>query len=651
MMSASGAARWRRWGRTGMLPTMRPTTHGWTRRWLPVHAEGMGTYLAVPLSATEPEPRPVGEAADMPVPIAGGRPLVERVLAARGLVDPGSIESFLKPSLQQLHPPELLPGIEAAVDRLEHAVRQRERIVIYGDYDVDGVTATAVLFHAIKAADPEASIGCYVPHRIDEGYGLNAEALLQLRRDGAQLVVTVDCGITGRAEAEVARQAGLDLIVTDHHQPPQEEAHLPRVCAIVHPALPGSAYPFRELCGAGVAFKLAWAFAKRWCGSERVSKSFQDTLVRLLPLVALGTVADVVPLVGENRVLASTGLRLMGSTDLVGLRALIDSTRSERRPNADIDSERVGFVLGPRLNAVGRLGHAAEAVRLFTEASAPAAAAIASRLGVLNAERQRTEREIVEQACALVEAMGMAHDGCRAIVLADERWHAGVIGIVCSRLVDRFGRPTVLLQQQGDTCKGSARAIDGFHLYDALAACRQHLTAFGGHAAAAGLTLPTADLEAFRAAFVAVANERIATEQLVPALRFDCAALLSEFDLDTVQTLHRLAPFGRSNPRPSLLVRHVRVAGRPKLLSNGQHLKLLLEPPPGSPGGVIEAVWWNGGEHEPRLVRGVPLDCIVQPRISHWTGRPTVELEIKDVAAAGPSPLGPRRPIAAGMTR
>ncbi|MCA9285154.1 MAG: single-stranded-DNA-specific exonuclease RecJ [Phycisphaerales bacterium] len=628
---------------------MLPTTQGWTRRWLPVRTDGGGAGPATPASATGPGARPAGRAGDRGDAAASGTTLVERVLAARGLVDPDAIATFLHPTLQQLHAPELLPGMGAAVDRLERAVRQRERIVVYGDYDVDGVTATAVLFHALKAADPEARIGCYVPHRIDEGYGLNAEALLQVRGDGAQLVVTVDCGITARAEAEVARQAGLDLIITDHHQPPQEEANLPNACAIVHPALSGGAYPFRELCGAGVAFKLAWAFAKRWCGSERVSKSFQDTLMRLLPLVALGTVADVVPLVGENRVLAATGLRLMGSTDLVGLRALVDSTRSERRPNADIDSEKVGFVLGPRLNAVGRLGHAAEAVRLFTEASAPEAAEIARRMATLNAERQRTEREIVEQACAQVEAMGMADDACRAIVLADERWHPGVIGIVCSRLVERFGRPTVLLQQQGDTCKGSARAIDGFDLYDALAACGSLLTTFGGHAAAAGLALPTAGLEAFRDAFVAVANARIATEQLVPALRFDCAASLAEFDLDTVLALQRLAPFGRSNPRPSILVRHVRVAGRPKLLSGGQHLKVLLEPPPGLPGGVIEAVWWNGGEHEPRLARGVPLDCIVQPRISRWTGRPTVELEIKDAVAVGQGSSEPHRAIAAGM--
>ncbi|MHC4350722.1 MAG: single-stranded-DNA-specific exonuclease RecJ [Planctomycetota bacterium] len=388
---------------------------------------------------------------------AGGG-LFERILRARGLEDPEQIRRFCEPKLTDLYEPNLLPNIEAATDRLVEAIRQDQSIVVYGDYDVDGIAGCAILYHVIKAVAPDARLETYVPHRLEEGYGLNTEALRQLRDQGAQLVISVDCGITALEPAAEARAIGLDLIVTDHHLPEADEP-LPSALAIVHPRLAGSRYPFGELCGAGVAYKLAWRFATTWCGSRRVGKNVQKVLLDMLPMAALGTIADVVPLVDENRTIASFGLRWIKQTPIVGLKALIEAADLT---GEDIDSEKVGFVLAPRLNACGRMGHAAEAVRLLTDAPPDEADEIARRLTRLNRQRQEIERRITDQAAQRAEDAGMTADGCRAIVLADESWHAGVVGIVCSRLVEQYGRPVVLLQQQGDSCKGSARSIDGY---------------------------------------------------------------------------------------------------------------------------------------------------------------------------------------------
>ena len=321
-------------------------------------------------------------------------PLVKRVLLARGFSDPNQIERFCEPRLSHLHDPALLPGVDAAAARIVDAVKRDQSIVIYGDYDVDGITATAILFHVIKTVAPAAKIRTYVPHRLDEGYGLNSEALKQLKTDGAELVITVDCGISAIEPANVAREIDLDLIITDHHElrplspgsaAPGIGSNLPHAHAIVHPRLDGSNYLFGDLCGAGVAFKLAWRFATMWCNSQRVSDALQKTLLNMLPLVALGTIADVVPLVDENRVMTAFGLRLIKQTPIVGLRALIEASDLI---GEKIDAERVGFALAPRLNAIGRLGHAADAVRLLTEANADEAQSIARKLTEVNQHRQ-----------------------------------------------------------------------------------------------------------------------------------------------------------------------------------------------------------------------------------------------------------------------
>lgn len=561
-------------------------------------------------------------------------PLIDRLLAARGLTDPEQLEQFCEPRLQHLHDPGLMPGMELATSRIIDAIRRDQLIVIFGDYDVDGITATAILYHVIRTIKPDARVRTYVPHRLEEGYGINCDALRQLRSDGAELVISVDCGITAAESARTAREIGLDLIITDHHHLP-ESGELPDACAIVHPRLPGGRYPFGDLCGAGVAFKLAWRLATAWCDSERVSEALQQTLLSMLPLVALGTIADVVPLVGENRVLTTFGLRLIRQTPLIGLRALIEASKLM---DEKIDSEKVGFVLGPRLNACGRLGHAGQAVRMFTDAPPEEAAAIAQELTRINEQRQRTERTILERAMQMADDAGMTADDRRMIILADPAWHPGVVGIVCSRLADRFGRPAILMQRNGAFCKGSARSVEGYSIHHGLSTCAELLTTFGGHDMAAGLTLPIANLEQFTEHMIAHANEHIASEDLLPAITVDCDAWLDELDVASVERLAGLSPFGRANPRPTLRVPGATVAEPPRQVgANGKHLvvKLRQETPRGR--RVVRTVWWQAGSLAGDIAPGMQVDAAIDPKINEWQGRRSVEAEIRDVRVCEPA--------------
>jgi single-stranded-DNA-specific exonuclease len=576
--------------------------------------------------------------------IVGLPPLVHRVLAARGFCEHDSIQRFCQPKLTDLHDPGLLPNIDTAVVRLIDAIKRDEHIAIYGDYDVDGICASAILFHIIKTIRPAARVQTYVPHRLEEGYGLNCDALRQLRAGGAQLAITVDCGVTAILSAKTACQIGLDLIITDHHGLKKvgdtraitglgaDDVELPDAHAVVHPALPGSAYPFQELCGAGVAFKLAWRLATTWCNSQRVSESLQKALIDMLPLAALATIADVVPLTGENRVLTWFGLRFIRQTPLVGLRTLIEVSNLM---DEKIDSHKVGFVLGPRLNACGRMGHAAEAVKLLTDVQPDEAVAIARNLTQLNQHRQSVERTIVEQALRLAEDRGMTRDDCRAIVLAHENWHAGVVGIACSRLVERFSRPVVLLQKLNDICKGSARSIDGYSIHAGLSAAAEHLTTFGGHDMAAGLSLAPDRLELFTRAFTEHANLHIGVESLLPELTLDCQASGDELSVEAVQRLHAMAPFGRGNRSPSILLPGMTLAEAPKQIGpQGRHLSLRTWSETNRTRRWLRSVWWHGGKHAADLAPGMRLDLAVEPKINAWDGRVNVEAEICDLRVA-----------------
>ncbi len=560
-------------------------------------------------------------------------PLVGALLYKRGLTDVFTAQDFLRPRLSDLHDPALLPGAISAAKRLKLAVAQGQPIVVYGDYDVDGITASAILWHVLKLAGADVSV--YIPHRVEEGYGLNSQALTILAKN-KPVIVSVDCGITAVEPARVAKEAGVDLIITDHHEfASNGEAHtLPDAFALVHPRLKGSAYPFGDLCGAAVAFKLAWQFAKEHCGSQRLPDEFKHLLLDLLSLVALGTVADVVPLIGENRILAMHGLGQIKRTRFVGLNALIDATNLR---NEKIDAYHVGFVLGPRINACGRMGHAMQAARLLTDANSDEAQQIAAFLTKENDRRRATERAILDEAKAMIQQHGYDQTDQRAIVLGKEGWHPGVIGIVASRLAEIFTRPVVVLSYQsgsdGTMAHGSARSVPGVSIYEAFEHCTPLLSSYGGHAMAAGMRMDAANIDVFRQRLVNFVNERLDTKDLVSTLNIDAQCTLDQVKIDLFEQIQRLAPFGRANPSPVLCARGLR-NDRPaqRMGSAGRHLRMTLR----DGGRSVSAVGFGMGDLAQQVSVGAILDVAFEPKISTWQGRRRAEVHIKDIRI-GPS--------------
>ncbi len=577
-----------------------------------------------------------------PAPDAGASPagapgipaLVTKVLAARGITDPDTVSAFCRPTLRQMHDPSLMPGLDRAAERVLEALRRAEPVVIYGDYDVDGLCASAILFHTLRALAPGGAVpavSTYVPHRLDEGYGLHPEAVDDLAGKGAKLIVTVDCGVTAFEAAGVASRRGAELIITDHHALPPPERGLPDCFAVVHPRVAddaGLTYPFGELCGAGVAFKLAWRIATLACGSDKLPDPVRDLLLELLALAGLGTIADVVPLEGENRVIARFGLDQLKRSRLTGIRALIDAAGLA---GEEIDSERAGFALAPRLNACGRMAHAQAAMEMLTVAPPDRAAAVARELNSLNAERQKTEKAIFEQACEMAQQAGMTRPESRAIVLAHPDWHAGVVGIVCSRLIARFHRPTILLARGAETSHGSGRSIDGFNLHAGLSACADLLEKFGGHDMAAGMVVRNDRLDEFARRFSEAAGDLITPEMLTPRLRVDCEAGLGELTHDAVRALMALGPFGRGNPRPCLVVRGAKpMMDAAPMGANGAHLNVRLS----HQGRTIRLVGWRWGDRLQHFRAGRAVDVAIHPRINVFNGAESVEGELCDVAAA-----------------
>jgi single-stranded-DNA-specific exonuclease len=592
-------------------------------------------------------------------------PLVAQILLNRGVREAQECQDFLRPNLKCLPDPFLIPGLRKAADRIAQAIRDKQKIVIYGDYDVDGITATSILWHAIRVLGGSAEF--YIPHRIDEGYGLNAEALAQLCDAGAQLIISVDCGITAIDPARVVRDRGVDLIITDHHEwregrgegeeerrgegetgrggdsnsdaaaipsprpPLTPSPTLPDAFAIVHPRLPtdGPPYPNPHLCGAGVAFKLAWGIGLAMSGANRVSDTFRYFLVEATALAALGTIADVVPLVGENRVLAHFGLSGLKASKLVGIRALIESASLTGQ---NLDSFHVGFLLAPRLNACGRMGHARLAVEMLTTTDAAKATEIATYLEGQNRQRQAIEKKILEQAMTQIADGKWDADGRCAIVVGSEEWHPGVIGIVASRIVDRFHRPAIVVALNNGHGQGSGRSIAGFHLAHALEACAEHLETYGGHEMAAGLKVQTAKFEQFRETFCDHASRTVSAEMLVPELKLDAVAEVAQISPALVKDLHRLGPFGHGNRRPMLCCRNVEIASPPRRVGrSGDHLQLHVR----QNDRLIKCIAFGYGELLDHLKVGTRIDLAVEPTINEYNGHTSVELEVKDIQFPG----------------
>ena len=569
----------------------------------------------------------LGQAAGVPAVVA-------QLLISRGICDPDGVRQFLDVKLSGLRDPEELPGAVQAAEILHLAIRAGRRITVYGDYDADGMTSTSILLLCLKLLGARADF--YIPNRIDEGYGLNHDALRTIAGQGGDVVVTVDCGIASIAEAKTAKELGLTLIITDHHQPQMiaadrndpASARLPDAAAIVHPGLPGSSYPFPGLCGAAVALKLAWALCQQACEAKRVGEAMRTFLMRAVGLAAIGTVADVVPLVDENRILVRHGLTCLRHYPTPGIVALEQVTGLAK--NELLSCEDIGFTIGPRLNAAGRLGQAALAVELLTTDNAERALKLAEFIHGLNEQRQTLERSVYLAAHKLAQAM-CEPTAAAALVIAGRGWHPGVIGIVAGRLAEHYHRPTVLISLDEIGAKpgvGSGRSVAGFNLHAALSACSQHLVGHGGHEAAAGLTINEAAVEPFRRDFCAHAEQAISHDERVAELFVDAETPLSALTHQTVRQIESLAPFGHGNERPMLCTSEVRLTEPPRRIgATGRHLSLRLE----QHGVALRAVAFGGGDWEDALNGATgPLSVAFKPIINNFRGRQTVEMQLAD---------------------
>ncbi|MBL8815816.1 MAG: single-stranded-DNA-specific exonuclease RecJ [Planctomyces sp.] len=548
--------------------------------------------------------------------------MVAQVLIARGYRDAASARGFLEAKLSDLHDPSLLPGINEAADRIVAAVRSRRRITIYGDYDVDGVTATSLLWHCLQLC--QANVDYYIPCRMEEGYGLNKAALQQLHEEDPQrLVVSVDCGIASVAEAELAADLGLELIITDHHTLSEV---LPKAAALVHPRLPGTDYPFGELCGAGVAFKLAWAICQRLGDGKRASPRMREFLKSAVGLAAVGTVADVVPLVGENRVIVRYGLQTLRENASLGLRALAQV--SGLQDKAEYRADDIGFSLAPRINAAGRLGQARLAVELLTTENPERAQMLATYLDELNKNRKTVERRILKQAKELVEQHPEWADH-KTLVLAHHEWHPGVIGIVANRVAEEFGKPTVLIALKSDgTGQGSGRSWANFDLYEGLAACREFVTGFGGHKAAAGVRVTASMVESLRNGLANYAAIHFHPTDQDTELQIDAEVLLSEVTTRAVRELEQLGPFGQLNPQPRFVASRVTLEEPPRTMGEGdRHLSIKVR----QHGTTMRAVAFGRAEWAPLLQAATgPLSLNFAPVINSFRGFDKVEMQLID---------------------
>jgi single-stranded-DNA-specific exonuclease len=556
---------------------------------------------------------------------------VAQLLVQRGIADPETAARFLAPALSHLHSPYAMSGMKAAVDRLEAAIERREGILIYGDYDVDGTTAIVILKTAIELCGGAPDF--HVPHRIREGYGMRDDIIERAAAAGVRLIISVDTGIRAFAAAETAHRFGVDLIVTDHHLPGQEG--VPTALAVLNPNQPGCEYPCKALCGAGVGFKLAQALMERRLTTPDQSR----LLTSFMKVVAIATVADAVPLTGENRVFAKLGLEALRKPVNPGLRALLEVAQvAAARP---LTSGEVAFRIAPRLNAAGRMDVARDVIELFSVKDAVRAREIANRLDQLNAERQEEERRILAAIYARVEDDPALRESF-CMVIDGDGWHRGVIGITATRVVEKYGRPALVISCDGEEAHGSGRSISAFHLLDALESCGEVFTRYGGHAHAVGFSLPVSRLTDLRARLDVYARTRLTLADFEPSLKVDFELALDQVTPAFYQALCRLEPFGMGNPEPIFTAKGVRLVAPPRMIKD-KHVKLKLGLETGNGWRpAMEALGWHMGEkvQQAQLLPGDAIDIAFS--VEHndhpeWGG---LELSLRDLVANVPVTAG-----------
>lgn len=540
-----------------------------------------------------------------------------RLLAQRGYQEARQISTFLNPDLTYLHDPFLMNGMTQAVDRLLAAMEAREKVLVYGDYDVDGVTATAILVHFFRGLGLDVSF--YIPDRVDEGYGISDAGVDFICKSQFDLVVTVDCGITARFQVEAiceksssSRSKMTDVIITDHHQ--YHEGMMPEALAVINPHAPHCRYPFKNLCGAGIALKMVQALGIK-AGQPDVFKSYLD-------LAALATIADVVDLQDENRIIVKYGLEKMNRDGCTGIRALLMAAGQIKEP---VDAFKASYLLAPRVNAAGRMGDAKRAVSLFTTTDENEAQRIATELNQTNTMRQEVQDQIYRQAIDKID-QDPRYATEKVIVVWGESWHHGVIGIVASKLVDRYHKPAFVLSSEGDRVVGSGRSIEGFNLFHCLEAMSSLLIKFGGHEQAGGLTLMTEDLGYFRTRVNAYAQDRISEDMILSSITISAQLEYTDINLQTAKSLARLEPFGQGNPIPVFLLKGASLLEK-KQMGNGRHLRLKL----GLGNQSVDAVFFSKGDFAPLLQAGDRLDIAFSLEINAWQGREFLQLRLLDM--------------------
>lgn len=533
--------------------------------------------------------------------------IIATILNDMHFKDDIEIEKFLKPKRTDFYDPFLMPDMEKAVSRILKALKNEENITIFGDYDADGITSTTILKRFFHDINKECNV--YIPNRLNEGYGLNKNAIKKLSEDGTNLIITVDCGITAIEETKYAKELGIDIVITDHHEPGEE---IPDAEAVVDCKRKDNKYPFRELAGCGVAFKLTQALCKNLDLNENQALKYLD-------IACVGTISDVVPLVDENRVIVKLGMLLLKQTKNLGLKQIINNAHFK-----EFNSMSVAFGITPRINACGRLGHQDEALELFTTDNQEKATELAKKMDEYNIQRQLEEKRIYDEAITLLQEEAQTNGITNCIVLGHENWNPGVIGIVSSRITEKFYKPSILVCFDKDIAKGSGRSIEGFDLHKALMECDKYLTNYGGHSLAAGLSLNTKDFEKFKNMINEYAEKNIKDEDLIPTINIDLKLEDSQLNIEDVEELKLLEPFGQSNEEPIFMITNLKVVSI-KTLSDGKHLKLYLKNQ-----NYLDAIGFNLGERANELKIGDTIDIVGNLNINDFNNTKKVQMLLKD---------------------
>ncbi len=536
-------------------------------------------------------------------------PILCELLVQRGIVNFDAAKKFFRPQIEHLHSPWLMKDMKKAVERIQTAFDKEEKILVYGDYDVDGTTSVATLYQFLKELSP--NIDYYIPHRYKEGYGISKMGIDFAKEHGFDLIISVDCGIKSTELITYAKELGMDFVICDHHLP---DPIIPPAIAILNPKQIDCSYPFKELCGCGVVFKLITALAETF---QLPSESY----LQYLDLVMTAIAADIVPVVDENRTLSFFGLQKINDNPCNGLKAILEQSKQ----SLPIKMSSLVFTVSPRINAAGRMDDAKKAVQLFIEKDLDNARAIASLLQQDNLDRREADSTITEEALAQIEN-DPYHTQKKSSVVFQAHWHKGVVGIVASRLIEKHYKPTIVLTQSGEVIAGSARSVQGFNLYEALHACREHLLGYGGHFAAAGMTLALDQLEAFKEAFEQSVTERITEEQLTPEITINSILPLDNINMNFYQIISQMEPFGPDNMRPVFIAQKVHDTGYTKLVKD-QHISCSFI----QGKNTIRGIGYNMPQHIDVIQSGKPFDIVFQLQFNEWQGTQSVQLQIMDI--------------------